>query len=119
MGQFCKTLLAGQLVFCLALPLARPAAAASFDGEWNVRIVSSSSACGNGANASLDISNGRVASNSGMMTASGRVADSGSISVTLASGAKRAVGLGHLSGTSGSGTWRGAMCSGTWTAQRI
>ena len=52
-------------------------------------------------------------------TASGRVADSGSISVTLASGIKHATGFGHLSGASGSGTWHGAMCSGTWTAQRI
>jgi len=28
-----------------------------------------------------------------------------------------AVGHGRLTATSGSGTWRGAMCSGTWTAQ--
>jgi hypothetical protein len=39
--------------------------------------------------------------------------------VTLTSGIKRAVGSGHLTATSGSGTWRGALCSGTWTAQRI
>jgi hypothetical protein len=36
-----------------------------------------------------------------MVTASGHVAYAG------------------LTTTSGSGTWRGAMCSGTWTAQRI
>jgi hypothetical protein len=54
-----------------------------------------------------------------MMTASGRVADAGSIHVTLTSGMKRAVGSGHLTTTSGSGTWRGPLCSGTWTAQRI
>jgi len=36
----------------------------------------------------------------------------------VASGMKRAVGTGRLSGTSGSGTWRAALCSGTWTAQR-
>jgi hypothetical protein len=54
-----------------------------------------------------------------MVTASGRVADAGVISVTLASGLKRAVGYGRLSGPSGSGTWRAAVCSGTWTAQRI
>jgi hypothetical protein len=53
------------------------------------------------------------------MKATGRVADAGGISVTLTSGIKRAVGSGHLSATSGSGTWRGALCSGTWTAQRI
>ena len=53
------------------------------------------------------------------MSASGHVADSGSISVTLANGIKHATGFGHLSGMSGSGTWHGVMCSGTWTAQRI
>jgi hypothetical protein len=119
MIQFRKSLLATQLLLCLALPLSRPAAAASFDGEWSVHIASSSSSCGDGATASFGISNGRVASSGGMMNASGHVADSGSISVSLASGLKHAVGLGRLSGTSGSGTWHGAMCSGTWTAQRI
>jgi hypothetical protein len=39
--------------------------------------------------------------------------------VTLASGVKRAVGFGRLTTTSGSGTWHGGPCSGTWTAQRI
>ena len=54
-----------------------------------------------------------------MVTASGRVADAGTINVTLSSGMKRAVGYGRLTATSGSGTWRGGLCSGTWTAQRI
>ncbi|QHP70405.1 hypothetical protein EI171_25800 [Bradyrhizobium sp. LCT2] len=53
------------------------------------------------------------------VSASGRVADAGSINVTLSTGIKRAVGFGRLSGTSGSGTWRGALCTGTWTAERI
>jgi hypothetical protein len=61
----------------------------------------------------------RVASTDAMMKASGNVAEAGSISVTLASGIKRAIGFGHLAGTSGSGTWHGPLCSGTWTAQRI
>ncbi|MFL6789857.1 MAG: hypothetical protein ACJ8EE_01605 [Bradyrhizobium sp.] len=67
----------------------------------------------------LGISNGQVASIIATVTASGRVAEAGNISVTLSSGMKRAVGTGHLSGASGSGTWRAALCSGTWTAQRI
>jgi hypothetical protein len=54
-----------------------------------------------------------------MMTASGHVADAGGIRVTLTSGMKRAIGSGRLTATSGSGTWRGALCSGTWTARRI
>ena len=99
--------------------MATPAAAATFDGEWNVQIASTSSACGGGASVSIGINNGQVASTNAMLTASGRVAEAGNIVVTLVSGIKRATGFGHLSATSGSGTWRGALCSGTWTAQRI
>jgi hypothetical protein len=114
-----KTLAVTPLLLCFALLSTRPATAASFDGEWSVHIASSGSQCGDGATASFGINNGRVASSGGMMSAYGHVADSGSISVTLASGIKHATGFGHLSGTSGSGTWHGAMCWGTWTAQRI
>lgn len=95
-----------------------PASAATFDGDWNVQIASSNAACASGVSVSLGIANGQVASNTATVTASGRVADAGNISVTIASGMKRAVGTGRLSGTAGSGTWRAAMCSGTWTAQR-
>jgi hypothetical protein len=118
MNHFRKLMIAACLALVTAMPLATPAAAASFDGAWNVRIASSSAECGNGASLSIGISNGQV-SGDGMVRASGRVAEAGSISVTLASGIKRATGFGHLSGASGSGTWRGALCSGTWTASRI
>lgn len=100
------------------LLLATPAGASTtFDGQWNVQIASSNAACTTGSVA-IGISNGQVASNTATVTASGRVADAGTISVTLSNGMKRAVGSGRLSGTSGSGTWRAALCSGTWTAQR-
>ena len=118
MTNFRKIILATRIALFCALPFATPAAAASFDGSWNVRIASSSSECGNGATVSIGIANGKV-SGDGMVSASGHVADAGNISVTLVSGIKRANGSGHLSGTSGSGTWRGALCSGTWTASRI
>jgi hypothetical protein len=113
-----KSLLAASL-FAAALGFAAPSAAATFDGDWNVQITSSNAACPSGASVSIEINNGQVASNSAAVTASGRVADAGNINVTLANGMKRAVGTGRLSGTSGSGTWRAALCSGTWTAQRI
>ncbi len=103
-----------------AVLLATPAAAsATFDGQWSVQIASSNSACTNGASVSIGISNGQVASTTASVSASGRVAEAGTISVTLSSGIKRAVGFGRLNGSSGSGTWRAATCSGTWTAQRI
>lgn len=102
----------------IALPAAQ-ASASTFDGAWNVRIASSSETCGNGATVAIGINNGQIASSSAAVAASGRVADAGVINVTLSTGIKRAVGFGHLSGTSGSGTWRGAMCTGTWTAERM
>jgi hypothetical protein len=118
MGHFHSAIIA-ILMLSLAAISATPAAAATFDGEWNVRIASSNAACPNGTTVAIGITNGQVESTSAMVTASGRVADAGSISVTLASGMKRAVGSGHLSATSGSGTWHGALCSGTWVARRI
>lgn len=118
MNGFRKALFA--TIIAVAFPLAQADAAGStFDGAWNVRIASSSETCGNGATVSIGINNGQIASSSAAVTASGRVADAGSINVTLSTGIKRAVGFGRLSGTSGSGTWRGALCTGTWTAERI
>jgi hypothetical protein len=117
MKNFSKTVIAS--LFLAGLSFAAPASAATFDGSWNVQIASSNGACPSATSVSIGISNGQVASNSGMMTASGRVAEAGNISVTLASGIKHAVGFGRLSGASGFGTWHGGPCSGTWTAQKI
>jgi len=118
MGRFNQALIATSLVFALASSATQAAAAsASFDGTWNVRIAASSSECGDGQTVSIGINNGQVSS--AMVSASGTVAEAGTISVILASGIKKASGSGRLSGSSGSGTWRGALCSGTWTASRI
>jgi hypothetical protein len=108
-----------RILWLLGMLAATPAAAATFDGEWNVRIASRNTACTSGATVQIGINNGQVGSANGAMTASGRVAGDGDINVTMTDGMKRAVGSGHLTGTSGSGTWRGTMCAGTWTAQRI
>jgi len=117
MSVFRKAKLTGLLLASLLLATTA-AAGTMFDGQWSVQIASSSSACTNSASVSIGISNGQVASNTASVSASGRVAEAGIINVTLSSGIKRAVGFGRLSGTSGSGTWRAALCSGTWTAQR-
>jgi hypothetical protein len=119
MKHFRKSLIATRILLFVGMLAATPAAASTFDGAWNVQITSSNRACGNGAIVLIGINNGQVASTSGAMSATGRVADSGSINVTLIREMKRAVGSGRLTGTSGSGTWRGALCSGTWTAQHI
>ena len=119
MRFFHKTTFSSAFILLAGAMIATPAAAATFDGEWNVQIASSNAACSSGLSVSIGINNGQVASTNAMVTASGRVAEAGNISVTLASGLKRAVGLGRLGATSGSGTWRAALCSGTWTAPRI
>ena len=116
MRLFRKSVIAASLLAGLAGITS--AMAATFDGDWNVQIASSNAACSNGASVSIGINNGQVASTNAAVTASGRVAEAGAIQVTISSGMKRAVGSGRLTGTSGSGTWRAALCSGTWTAQR-
>jgi hypothetical protein len=119
MQHFRKTIIATRILILAAMAVATPAAAATFDGSWNVQIASSNVACPSGTSVSIGINNGQVASNNAMVSASGRVAEAGTINVTLSSGLKKAIGFGRLTNTSGSGTWHGAMCSGTWTAQRI
>jgi hypothetical protein len=116
MRLFRKSAIAASLLTALAV--VTPATAATFDGDWNVQIASSNAACTSGTSVSIGINNGQVASTNMAVTASGRVAEAGAIQVTISSGMKRAVGSGRLTGTSGSGTWRAALCSGTWTAQR-
>ena len=119
MQHFRKTIIATRILILAAVAVATPAAAATFDGSWNVQIASSNVACPSGTSVSIGINNGQVASNTAMVSAPGRVAEAGTINVTLSSGLKKAIGFGRLTSTSGSGTWHGAMCSGTWTAQRI
>jgi hypothetical protein len=119
MGYVRKAVLAAHIMLALSMPLAQSAGAATFDGQWSVRIASPKQECGDGAPHSIGITNGRVASNNAAMQASGRVADGGTISVSLMSGLRHAIGYGHLSGSSGSGTWHGMACSGTWTAEKI
>jgi hypothetical protein len=118
MRRLRKTSFAIRLLFFQGMLAATPAAAATFDGEWKVQIASTGTTCGGGATVSIGINNGQVASTNASMTASGRVADAGDINVTVTDGIKRAIGSGHLTATSGSGTWHGTLCSGTWTAQR-
>ena len=107
------------VLFLGAALAATPAAASSFDGSWSVSITTRSGSCESGTSVPIRINNGRVESGASMMSASGRVADSGGIVVSVSSGYKSATGSGHLAATNGSGTWHGGPCSGTWTAQRM
>jgi hypothetical protein len=93
--------------------------AASFDGAWTVSIITTKGECDQGMALPIKISSGRVASTVSEVGVVGRVAEHGGITVTVIQGIKRAFGIGKLADASGSGTWRGGPCSGTWTASKI
>lgn len=109
----------GAFAACVIIGAGIAPAAASFDGAWTVSIVTTKGVCDPGMALPIQISDGRVASGHSQVGVSGRVAQGGSITVTVIQGIKRAFGSGKLADAFGSGTWRGGPCSGTWTAQRI
>ena len=113
-GRAIATAFAMSAIFFAAGP-----ADASFDGTLTVSIVTTRGVCEAGMDLPIQINAGRVASGHSEVSVSGRVAETGSITVAVIQGIKRAFGSGKLAETSGSGTWRGGPCSGTWTAQRI
>ncbi len=84
-----------RILWLLGTLAATPAAAATFDGEWNVRIASRNTACTSGATVQIGINNGQVGSANGAMTASGRVAGDGDINVGIGDMARHHV-RGHL-----------------------
>ena len=67
----------------------------------------------------MRIANGVLANGGDLaINVSGRVAPNGAVRVTLSHGDTRAAAAGRLSGSFGGGSWSGASCSGSWTAQR-
>ena len=66
-----------------------------------------------------DFSNGQLA-NAGdtNFSISGKVGDTGSVTVTVAAAGKSATGSGRLTADAGGGHWTGGACSGSWTAER-
>jgi hypothetical protein len=105
---------------CALSLMATPAAASSspFDGSWSVKIVTSKGTCDSGATVPIRVTNGAIASDLSIVKASGQVAANGALSVNVGSGLEHANGVGRLSDASGAGTWKGGLCSGTWTASK-
>ena len=99
---------------------ATPAAASSapFDGSWSVKIVTQKGTCDSGATVPIRVTNGSIASDLSVVKVSGQVAGNGSLSVNVGHGLEHANGVGRLTDTTGSGTWKGGLCSGTWTAAK-
>jgi hypothetical protein len=91
----------------------------TYDGLWSVLIVTEQGACDRGYRYPIRIARG-VLTNAGDsgFTIVGSVGPKGLIQVTVSSGNSTASGIGRLAGNMGSGSWSGASCSGTWTAER-
>jgi hypothetical protein len=127
MTRFKLTVLTRVRVAVLATAAVLGAAATTqastpYDGNWNVVIRASNGECRT-SHIPLRIQNGSVAYNGYVpVSVSGSVGGSGSVTVSVSGGGRSASGSGVLSGTSGSGTWRGGSadnaCSGTWSARK-
>ena len=98
-----------------------PAQAASFDGPWSVVVVTKKGPCDPSYRYGVMIRGGLVTyQGGGAVNVSGRVSNSGSVSVSVSAAGNSAIGSGRLSSGRGGGTWRGqgpqGACSGVWSA---
>jgi hypothetical protein len=106
---------------CFLSLVATPAAASAggtYDGSWNVKIVTQRGTCDSGASLPIHVNNGSLGSDLAIVQVTGQVANNGTVNVKVAHGMEHANGVGHLSDNSGSGTWKGGLCSGIWTASK-
>jgi hypothetical protein len=113
-------LVLAHVALCALAVVATPAAALSepFDGSRSVKILTQKGTCDSGATVPIRVTNGSIASDLSVVKVSGQVASNGTLSVNVGHGLEHADGVGRLTDTSGSGTWKGGMCSGTWTASK-
>ncbi len=90
-----------------------------YDGMWSVSIVTTKGDCPASYRYPMLIDHGVLANGGAIaINVSGRVASSGAVKVVVSTGDKSATGYGRLTGNAGSGSWKAASCSGSWTAAR-
>jgi hypothetical protein len=90
-----------------------------YDGTWSVLVMTKKGDCDPGYRYPIKISDGKlVNAGDAAFTITGKVGDTGAITVTVSAGGKSATGIGHLAGNQGGGLWTGGACSGSWTAER-
>lgn len=103
-----------------------PASAASYDGDWDMLVVTTSGHCGK-IRVGLEIDRGRMYSTSGSFVfhpirLAGRASASGQVKMNAVAGPREARGTGRFGRSGGSGRWAGTgpsgVCSGVWSASR-
>ena len=91
------------------------ASASSYDGLWNVTVITRSGSCAPSSRYPVTVTDGRVA---GPSDVTGTISPSGNVRVSLGG----AYANGTLNGNAGSGRWSsassGVPCSGHWEASR-
>jgi hypothetical protein len=124
MSDFLRNRASRRVVFALVAATATLATTASFaepryDGLWSVLVMTEKGDCDPGYRYPIRIANGQlVNAGDNAFTITGKVAQTGAITVTLSAAGKSATGLGKLAGDLGGGSWTGGACSGSWTAER-
>jgi hypothetical protein len=103
-----------------------PATSATYDGSWNMVLVTTNGHCGQ-IRVGLDINGGRIKSTSGKFVMRpihivGHISGSGATRMNGVAGPRKAEGTGHFNRVKGYGKWNGTgpsgVCSGIWTAVR-
>jgi hypothetical protein len=93
-----------------------------YDGGWSVLLATNSGPCDSSYRYGVQIADGMVSYDGGMVTVQGRVTPKGVVRVIVQSGGQSANGSGRLTKSHGSGVWRGrsasGYCAGTWVAER-
>ena len=114
-GLIAGALAAASIAFAATTSFAVP----RYDGLWSVSIVTKKGDCVASYRYPMRIANGLLANGGNLMlTVSGKVHPSGAVIVKVSSGNTSAIGSGRLAANVGGGSWRGASCSGSWTAER-
>jgi hypothetical protein len=116
-------LLAGILLGLLAGTAPERAAAASYDGNWSVLIITESGTCDAAYRYAVKVGSGNVAyAGDASINLSGTVSSGGAVKVSISKGGQNADAAGRLSAKAGSGNWRGqsssGTCKGRWEAER-
>lgn len=96
-------------------------AANNYDGRWSVRVVGESGACKSVPDLPLQVENGEVRyAGWPSPTTSGRVQNSGRLSLRILFNSDVIVASGDLKQQSGQGNWNSPTlaCAGRWFAER-
>jgi hypothetical protein len=116
-----RSIFVAAAILTAPLAAAETADAASYDGLWNVLIVTQAGSCDAAYSYPFRITGSRISS-AGSFDISGRVSGGGAVQVRISAGGSVANGTGTLGAGSGSGRWMaklsGGNCSGRWQATR-